>query len=159
MQDRQVNTLAEINDFFSHQRLALVGVSRDEKGFGRQLMRELARRGFDILPVNPAMSEVDGRRCFKSLMEIDPPPEAAMLMTGADHLPQLAKECALTGVRFAWVLRSGGDRTIRSNAIRILRENLITTIDGLCPYMFLPESGMPHSLHRRIVRLFGRYPH
>lgn len=36
------------------------------------LLRELLRRGYDAVPVNPALAEADGRRSYGRVSEIDP---------------------------------------------------------------------------------------
>lgn len=46
-------TRTEINDFLSHRRIALVGVSRNPQDFSRAVFRELATRGYEVVPVNP----------------------------------------------------------------------------------------------------------
>ena len=42
-----------IDDFLTQQRLAVVGVSRDSKGFIRGFLSELREWGYEVIPVNP----------------------------------------------------------------------------------------------------------
>jgi len=154
-----VNTLQSINDFFLEKRIILAGVSRQPTDFSRRLMRDMVLRGYEIIPTNPASEAIDGVRCFSRITAVNPVPTAAMLMTRAETLPELAQDCAIAGIRKVWVLRSAGDRVARLRAIKILEENLIEVVDGICPYLYLSESGMPHSLHRGIAQLFGMMPH
>jgi predicted CoA-binding protein len=44
--------------------MAMVGVSREPKGFSGMLFEELSKRGYDVVPVNPNAPEVLGRPCF-----------------------------------------------------------------------------------------------
>jgi predicted CoA-binding protein len=53
-----------IEDFLAENRIAMVGVSREPKGFSRMLFEELSKRGYDMVPVNPNAPEVLGRPCF-----------------------------------------------------------------------------------------------
>ena len=41
----------EIADFLGRKRIAVVGVSTEPAGFSRVLFRELAARGYDVIPV------------------------------------------------------------------------------------------------------------
>lgn len=148
----------QIESFLAHKQLILVGVSRKPGSFSRVLMTDLSRRRYEVIPVNPEASEIEGVKCYSSLRDIADPPEAALLMTSANYLPQLARDCAVAGVKQVWVLKSAGDRLARLSAIRILEENFIDVIDGFCPYLFLPDTAFPHRLHRGISALFGQLP-
>ena len=53
------------HDFLAHRRFAFVGVSRSPDDFSRHLLRELLNRDYDVVPVNPALAEVEGRRCYR----------------------------------------------------------------------------------------------
>ncbi len=149
---------SDIVEFFEQRRITLVGVSKHEGDFSRHLMKDLQVRGFEVLPVNPTTTEIDGLECYKRLTEIENPPSAAFLMTRSESLIEPARDCALVGLRMVWVLRSAGDRTARNHAIRVLEENLITVIDGFCPYLFLPGVELPHRIHRGIAGFFGQLP-
>ena len=49
-----MTTLAvRANEFLAQRRIALVGVSRNPRDLSRTLFRELRRRGYDVVPVNP----------------------------------------------------------------------------------------------------------
>jgi len=153
-----MNSRENIEQFLATRRITLIGVSRNPADFTRRLMRDLITRGYEVYPVNPAMSEIEGRKCYSHAYEVSPDMTTAILMTRAELLPSLAKDCAVAGIKNAWVLKSVGDRAIRQQALTILNENLIEVIDGLCPYLFLEDAGMPHALHRGVARLFGMLP-
>jgi predicted CoA-binding protein len=59
--------LGSARAFLSQPRFAFVGLSRDEKDFSRYVFRELLKRGIDVVPVNPGVAELEGRRCFRSV--------------------------------------------------------------------------------------------
>jgi len=54
------STREDIEDFLAQKRLVMVGVSRNPKDFSRGLFRDLRRRGYDMVPVNPRVSVVEG---------------------------------------------------------------------------------------------------
>lgn len=56
------NSMNDIHDFLVLRRIALVGVSRDPKDFSRVLFREMCDKGYDMVPVNPALT--DGGKCW-----------------------------------------------------------------------------------------------
>jgi len=153
-----MNSRENIHQFLDSRILTMVGVSRNPADFSRRLMRDMMARGYEVFPVNPALKEIEGRKCYAKTYEVPPEATTAMLMNRAELLPALAKDCAVAGVKSVWLLKSTGDRATRQQAITILNENLIEVIDGLCPYLFLEDAGMPHSLHRSVARLFGMLP-
>ncbi len=61
--------------------VAVVGASVKTGSLGRQMMAELRRGGFDgaVYPVNPGYDEVDGYRCYPSLLDVPEPVDLAIL--------------------------------------------------------------------------------
>src|SRR5439155_7023504 len=61
--------------------VAVVGASVKTGSLGRQMMAELRRGGFEgaVYPVNPGYDEVDGYRCYPSLLEVPEPVDLAIL--------------------------------------------------------------------------------
>ena len=65
-------SMERVRDFLSQKRLAFVGVSRQPKDYSRALFREFGARGYDAVPVNPAIAEIEGCRCFARVQDIEP---------------------------------------------------------------------------------------
>jgi predicted CoA-binding protein len=76
-----MNLRERIDDFLGQKRLAIVGVSREPNDFTRALFREFLTRGYDVAPVNPAITEMEGQHCFARLQEVAPPVDGAVLLT------------------------------------------------------------------------------
>ncbi|MBI3697376.1 MAG: CoA-binding protein [Acidobacteria bacterium] len=142
-----VNTRAEIDDFLAQMRLAVVGVSRDPREFSRRLLRELIERGYDAVPVNPYVGEMEGRRCFCRLQEITPPVQAALLMTAPEKTEQVVRDCVAAGITRIWLHRGAGRGAVSAAAVDFCRDNDLHLVAGFCPYMFLPEAGWFHRVH------------
>ena len=62
-----------IQDFLGQRRLAVVGVSRQPRDFSLALFRELRKRGYDAVPVNPEAERIDKQPCFARLQSVNPP--------------------------------------------------------------------------------------
>ena len=150
--------LADIEHFLGKKRLAVVGVSHNPKDFTRSLFRELRKRGYDLAPVNPAASEIEGIPCVARLSDVRPPVEAVLLLTSPRVTGSVALECAEAGVETVWMYRAVGAGAVNQEAVRFCKSKGIRVIAGECPYMFLPNTGFPHSLHRFIMKAIGAYP-
>jgi predicted CoA-binding protein len=147
-----------IDSFLSCRRIAVVGVSRDPKDFSRAVFRAFVERGYDAVPVNAAGGEMEGRRAASRVSEVQPPPEAAFLMTPPAATAQVVRECADVGVRKVWLHRGAGQGAVSPEAVALCRERGLDVVDGECPFMFLPYPGWVHGVHRFFRRLGGRLP-
>ena len=129
------------------RRFALVGVSRDPKDFSRAVLRELLGRGYDVVPVNPAGGEAEGRPLATSLAAIAPPVAGAIFMTPPAASGAAVREALQAGVRRIWLHRGGGPGAASDEAIAACRAVGVTPITGLCPFMALDEAAWFHRLH------------
>jgi CoA binding domain len=54
----QRTSIEPIDDFLAQKRIAIVGISREEKSMSVILFKELCDRGYDVVPVNPNVTGV-----------------------------------------------------------------------------------------------------
>jgi len=153
-----MTTLNGIEDFLGKRRIAVVGVSRDPRDFARSLFREFQRRGYDVVPVNPAVPEVEGRPCFARLQDISPPVDGALLMTRPETTESVVRDCAEAGIKLIWMYRAGGAGAVSPRAVEFCETHGIQVIPGYCPYMFWSDSSFFHRLHGFVMKLTGGYP-
>lgn len=142
--------------FLARGRIALVGVSRNQRGFSRQVLRELLRRGYDVVPVNPLLTQVEGRTCHARVQDIPSPVAGALIMTPPGQTEQVVRDCIQCGIRSVWMHRGAGVGAASPEAIALCRAQGIEVVAGLCPFMALPGAPWPHRLHgffrRRALR-------
>jgi uncharacterized protein len=133
--------------FLTHRRLAVVGVSRDPRDFSRTVVAELTRRGYDVVPVNPTgFKEETG--FVRRVPDIVPPVEAALLITPPAVTIEVVKDCAEAGVRHVWMHQGIGRGAASPDAIAFCEAHGISVVSGVCPLMYLPETGFVHRAHR-----------
>lgn len=149
---------SQIESFLSQKRVAMIGVAREPKDFSRSLMHELWKRGYDVVPVNPMVSLIDERHCFASVKEITPPVTGALIMTKPEVTEDIVRECHAAGIKSVWLYRAVGAGAVSPNAVAYCREHHIDVIEGHCPFMFLPNPGFPHNLHRWFAKITGKLP-
>jgi predicted CoA-binding protein len=151
-------TLAQIEAFLLHKRFAMVGLSRDPKEFSRMLATEFAKRGYDVVPVNPAVSEIDGKTSYARVQDIEPGVAAALLLTNAAVTESVVRDCVAAGVTHIWMYRANGVGAVSEKAIEFCKEHGVDVIAGECPFMFLPNTALPHRVHGVIKKIFRSYP-
>lgn len=149
--------LASIERFLSGKRIALVGVSGQPTDFSRSVYRELLEHGYDVVPVNPKLDAVEGRRAYARLQDVPEPLDGVIVMTAPRVTAQIVRDCAASGVQRVWMHRGAGQGAVDPEAIRFCEAHQIEVIAGECPLMFLHQSG-PHAAHATLRRAFGSYP-
>ncbi|MBM3971867.1 MAG: CoA-binding protein [Planctomycetes bacterium] len=50
--------------------VAVLGASRNRSKYGNKSVRAHARAGWEVFPINPQVSEIEGFRAFRSLREV-----------------------------------------------------------------------------------------
>ncbi len=147
-------TKAQIENFYKQGPIAIVGVSRNRKKFGRVVYDELKNKGISVLPVNNQSDDLDGNKCYKDISSLPAEVKAAVLLTKKPQTLDALKQCAGKGIKNIWIQQ--GSHT--KEAIAFAQQNSIDLIHGKCIMMFSEPVAGPHKFHRAIMKFFGRLP-
>ena len=153
-----MSTLEEIKDFLGLKRIAIVGVSRNPRDFTRLLFQEFRRRGYDAVPVNPNLTEVDELPCYPSVASVPQPVEGVVIMTKPSVTGDVVLDCARAGVRRVWMYRASGTGAVDDTAVKFCAAEGMSVVAGECPFMFFPQPGFIHWAHGFCRKVFGGYP-
>ena len=145
--------------FLAAKRIAVVGVSRNEKDFSRAVFRELLRRGHDVVPVNPALTEVEGRRAWAAVSQIAPPVEAVLVLTPPSATVAVVRDAIRASVRKVWLHRGAGAGSGTPEALAVCEADGVEAVHDLCPFMAFPDAGLLHRAHGFFRRRFGHPMH
>lgn len=151
-------SLETIEDFLAQKRIAMIGISHDSANFSSILFEEFCRRGYDMVPVNPNLPEAQGRHCFARVQDINPPVDAAILMTSPAVSEVVVRDCAEAGIQRVWMYRAFGEGSVSAKALEFCNRRGIRVVPGQCPFMFLPNAETGHRIHGWIRKITGRYP-
>jgi predicted CoA-binding protein len=149
------SSLDDARAFLTARRIAVVGVSRNEKDFSRVIFRELIRRGYDVVPVSRYLGVAEGRRAAATIREVVPAPDAALLIVPPREAEHVVCDCIAAGVRRIWFHRGSGNGCASSAALALCQANGVAVVQGLCPFMALPHTGFPHRVHRFLRHAFA----
>jgi predicted CoA-binding protein len=147
-----------IHEFLDQHRFAMVGVSRNPKDFSRALFREFLQRGYDVLPVNPGAEEIEGRKCYVTVDDIQPHVSTALLMTPSTMARNVVEQCANAGITLVWVYGIAGEKEVDPTIIPYCKEHGIQIVPGYCPFMFLSDTAFFHRLHGWAWKILKLYP-
>jgi predicted CoA-binding protein len=133
---------ADIDQFFSSERIAVAGVSREPQHFSRAVFRAMVDRGMHLIPVHPDADAIEGLRAYRQVSEIPDKVDAVLVMTPPHLSFAVAKNAVDAGVRRVWLYRDCPE------AEAYCREKGAAIIADECPFMFLDHAGFIHDFHR-----------
>ncbi len=144
------------NEFLAQKRIAVVGVSRDEKQTANGIYNTLRKKGYEVFAVNPNMEMIGDEPCYPNMQTIPGRVDGAMIVTSPAITEQVAQDCVAANVPRVWM----HDNTFMSSSVSekgtaVCRENNITVIDGGCPMMFFDPF---HKCMKWILNATGRLP-
>jgi len=144
-------------DFLAQKRIAVVGVTRDEKGWGRTLYDEFKKRGYETFAVNPARN-IPGVDCYANLRDLPTKPDGVLLVVPPHVTEQVVKEVAELGIKRVWMHKGAGAGAVSPAAVEFCKEKNIAVVYGVCPFMYLQPQAFGHKLHHNIAKWFGALP-
>lgn len=144
-------------DFLAQKRIAIVGVTHDEKGWGRTLYAEFKKRGYETFAVNPSRN-IPGLQCYGSLQELPTKPDGVLLVVPPNVTEQVVREVAELNIPRVWMHKGAGAGSVSEAAIQFCQEHNIATVYGVCPFMYLQPQAIGHKLHHNLAMWFGALP-
>ena len=110
---------------FNPRGIAIVGANNDLSRPGRQTLHALDRHGYQggIYPVNPNYEEIAGKKCLRSIADIDGPVDVAVIVLQAKYVPDVITQCSRKGIGFAVVV-GGGFREVGPEGAALERQML-----------------------------------
>jgi predicted CoA-binding protein len=147
-----------VAEFLKGRRLAVAGVSRDGKQPANAIFRKLVASGFEVVPVNPNATEVEGEPCYPDLASMPGEVDGVVVATHPDAALSVARECADLGIRHVWFHRSFGSGSVSQEAVAVCEEAHANCIVGGCPLMFCEPVDLGHRCMRWWLQRSGRVP-
>lgn len=143
-----------VNEFLSCSKIAVAGVSRTGKKFGNSAVRELRKKGYSVLPVNPNANEIEGEKCFSNLNQLPEKVDAALVVVPPDESMKVVKDAVSAGIKNIW-LQQGSEST---EAINYCNDNGVKIVYGQCILMFAEPAEFFHKAHRWVKGFTGKLP-
>ena len=87
--------------FFDPKSITIIGASSNPKKTGGRPLQNLVRANFSgkIYPINPTAEQIEGLRCFRSVLDLPEVPDIALSMVDANIVPSVIEECGQKGIR------------------------------------------------------------
>lgn len=144
--------------FLRGRRFAVAGVSRQAGQAANAVFRKLQQAGYEVFPVNPKATEVEGARCYADIGAVPGPLDGVVIATAPSVSAEVVRQCGEHGVRQVWFHRSFGDGSVSDEAVRACEARGISSIVGGCPLMFCEPVDVGHRCMRWWLQRQGRVP-
>ncbi|HUV75881.1 MAG TPA: bifunctional acetate--CoA ligase family protein/GNAT family N-acetyltransferase [Dehalococcoidales bacterium] len=101
--------MENISLFFNPGSVALVGAREKEGTVGRSVLENLllAKDKRKIYPVNPNREKLLDIECYPDISSLPEVPDLAIIVTNAEIVPDMVKECGKAGVKAIIIISSG----------------------------------------------------
>ena len=108
-----------IDILFNPESVAVVGASREEGKIGNTILANIIDGDFQgsIIPINPAVDDILGKRCFPSLSECDLDVDLVVLAIPQSQVKDIIVECAKVNAKGVVIVASGYQETGPEGAI------------------------------------------
>jgi acetate---CoA ligase (ADP-forming) len=145
--------------FFNPKSIAVIGASRKPASAGNGLLKSLLRGGVfnsktnkkfrgKVYPINPNADKIFGKKCYKSVLDINGPVDLALIAVNAKLVPLVIKECAKKKVKGAIIISAGfgenGEegKRLEKDFIHIAKKAKIRIIGPNCLGLMRPSSNL-----------------
>jgi predicted CoA-binding protein len=110
--------------------IAIVGLSDKTDRTSYMVANVMQKRGYRIIPVNPAAagSEILGEMCYATLQDIPEPIGIVNVFRRSEYCAEVARDAVAIGAKVLW-LQQG---IVSDEAARIAEENGLTMIMDRC---------------------------
>ena len=105
--------IENLDKVFHPESVAVIGANPRPSGIGSAILENLLDSGFNgpIHPVNPAHAYVRGLATVKSVLDLTPAPDLAIIATPIETVPEIVAQCAQADVAGAMIPAAGGRET------------------------------------------------
>jgi predicted CoA-binding protein len=111
--------------------IAVVGISRNPEKPARRVPAYLASKGYEIIPVNPFVDEILGKRAKDSLKDVSEPVDMVLIFRPSEEAGQIAEAAMRRDERpVIWL-----QKEIRADQMAAIARGLgFTVVQDLCAY-------------------------
>ena len=117
---------SQIKEFYQLKNIAVVGVSRNEEKPSHQVPKYLIEHGYNVIPVNPTVTEVLGRKCYPSVAAINERVDVVDVFRKSEDVPAVVDDVLKKkdGIKVFWmqlgIYNEDAERKVKENGIDVI---------------------------------------
>lgn len=83
--------------------IAVVGLSARPDSDSHRVAKYLKDHGYDVIPVNPTVDEVLGKKSYPDVQSIPQPPDVVDIFRAPEHVPGIVEDAIAAGASVVWM--------------------------------------------------------
>src|SRR5919206_3139135 len=117
---------SQIEEFYQLKNIAVVGVSKNEDKPSHQVPKYLIEHGYNVIPVNPTLSEVLGRKAYPSVADIREKVDIVDVFRKSEDVPAVIDDALKKkdGIKVFWmqlgIHNEDAERKAKENGIDVV---------------------------------------
>ncbi|MDP2845025.1 MAG: CoA-binding protein [Candidatus Methanoperedens sp.] len=92
-----------IESILNYKTIAVVGISDDPERPSHFVARFLEAHGYNIIPVNPKLTEWEGKKCYPDLLSIPVKVDIVDIFRRSEAVPPIADEAIAIKAKAVWM--------------------------------------------------------
>jgi len=114
----------QIRDILSLKKVAVIGMSKHSSKAAHFVPKYLFDNGYDVIPVNPSTEEILGKKCYKSVLEINEQIEIVDIFRPSDQVLPFVQEAIKKKPKVIWlqegIHNSEAEELARKEGIKVI---------------------------------------
>ena len=117
---------SQIKEFYQLKNIAVVGVSKNEEKPSHQVPKYLIEHGYNVIPVNPTLSEVLGRKAYPSIADIQERIDIVDVFRKSEDVPAVVDDVLKKkdGIKVFWmqlgIYNEDAEKKAKENGIDVV---------------------------------------
>ncbi|OIJ20089.1 CoA-binding protein [Anaerobacillus alkalidiazotrophicus] len=111
-----------------NKRIAVVGLSNNPERTSYMVAQAMQNAGYEIIPVNPVITEALGVKAVPTLKDIEGPVDIVNVFRKSEFLPEIARETVEINAKVFWAQLG----VINDKAYNYLKDHNMTVIMDRC---------------------------
>ena len=139
--------------FFALQSFAFIGAT-DARPFPKLSYNNLRKRQVKVFPIDlSGKDEIEGDKAYASLADLPEPVEGVVVEVPRDKTMSAVEQVVAAGIKDLWLHM----KTDTPEVLELCKREEINVRTGGCAVMYTQQGFSYHSIHRGLVKLFGKY--
>ncbi|NLY43979.1 MAG: CoA-binding protein [Clostridiaceae bacterium] len=105
---------------------AVVGASENRDKYGYKIFKKLKSNGYTVYPVNPNYEQIEGEKCYASVLDLPEVPDVVDMVVAPKHGMKVIEEAAEKGIKNIW-FQPG---TFNDEIIKLAEEKGLNTVQA-----------------------------
>jgi predicted CoA-binding protein len=124
--DSDSHSDSQIKEFYQLKNIAVVGTSKNEEKPSHQVPKYLIEHGYNVIPVNPTLSEVLERKAYPSIADIQERIDIVDVFRKSEDVPAVVEDVLKKkdGIKVLWmqlgIYNEEAERKAKQNGIDVV---------------------------------------